>query len=153
MRALLLVLICIVALSPVAVAQSKLSLRVGAKIPTKYLPSEDEDTNYVATHPSQFRPFIERTIAGVKYTIAFDEDTHRIKYIHTTDRAFRTAHGLRVGSQITVARKQITGGFGGWYTCAGRTSEGWDIIVADLSDWKEGATRMVVIGGFKKGGN
>ena len=92
----------------------------------------------------------------MKYTIAFDEETHHIKYIHTSDSAFRTANRLRIGTQIKVTQKQITGGYGGWYTFAGRTPDGWDIIVEDialLNDWKEGETRSVTIGGFKKGGN
>lgn len=156
MKSLLFVLICTVAFSTATVAQCKIHLRIGAKVPAKCLPSEDEDTRYVATHPSQSRPFIERIVAGVKYTIAFDEETHHIKYIHTSDRAFRTANRLRIGSQIKVTRKHITGGYGGWYTFAGRTPDGWDIIVADeasLNDWKDGETRSVTIGGFKKGGN
>ncbi len=155
MKSLLLASACLAAFSTVTVAQCNIKLRIGARVPVKCLPTGDEDNKYVATHPSQFRPFIERAIASVKYTIAFDEETHHIKYIHTSDRTFRTANGLRIGSQIKVSLKQITGGDGGWYTFAGRTSDGWDIIIAaePLNDWKEGETRMVIIGGFKKGGN
>ncbi len=153
MKFLLFVLISSVAFSTATVAQCKLHLRIGAKVPVKCLP--DGETRYVATHPSQFRPFIERIVAGVNYTIAFDEENQHIKYIHTIDRAFRTANRLRFGSQIKITRKQITGGYG-WYTFAGRTPDGWDIIVADiasLNDWKEGEKRSVTIGGFKKGDN
>lgn len=156
MKSLVFVLMCTVAFSTATVAQCKIHLRIGAKVPVKCLPSQGEDTRYVATHPSQSRPFIERIVAGVNYTIAFDEETHHIKYIHTIDRAFRAPHRLRIGSQIKVTRKQITGGYGGWYTFAGRTQDGWDIIVADIAsfkDWKEGEMRLVTIGGFKKGGN
>jgi opacity protein-like surface antigen len=155
MKSLLLVSVCIAAFSTATAAQCNIKLRIGAKVPVKCLPTEDDETRYVATHPSTFRPFIERVVAGVTYTIAFDEDTHQIKYIHTIDRAFRTSNGLRIGSHIRVSAKQITGGYGGWYTFAGRTPDGWDIIIADepLNDWKEGETRMVTVGGFKKGGN
>jgi hypothetical protein len=155
MKSLLLALFCLAAFATASVAQCNLKLRIGAQVPVKCLPTGDEDNKYVATHPSQFRPAIERVVGRVKYTIAFDDDTHHIKYIHTSDRAFRTANGLRIGSQIKVSLKQITGGDGGWYTFAGRTSDGWDVIIADqpLNDWKEGETRMVTVGGFKKGGN
>jgi hypothetical protein len=154
-KSLLLALVCIAACSTASIAQCNIRLKIGARLPVKCLPTEDEGDKRVATHPSQFRPFIERVVGGVKYTIAFDDETHHIKYVHTIDRAFRTAKGLRIGSQIKASLKQITGGYGGWYTFAGRTPDGWDIIIADgaLNDWKEGETRTVTVGGFKKGGN
>jgi hypothetical protein len=154
-KSLLLAMVCIAVYSAAAIAQCNIKLKIGARLPIKCLPTEDEGDKHVATHPSQFRPFIERVVGGVKYTIAFDEETHHIKYIHTIDRAFRTANGLRIGSQIKVSLKQITGGDGGWYTFAGRTPDGWDIIIASgaLDDRKEGETRTVIVGGFKKGGN
>jgi len=154
-KSLLLAVVCIAAYSAAAIAQCNIKLKIGARLPVKCLPTEDEDEKRIATHPSQSRPFIERMVGGVKYIIAFDEETHRIKFIHTIDRAFRTANGLRPGSEIKVPLKQITGGYGGWYTFAGRAPDGWDIIIDDLSlnDWKEGETRTVIIVGFKKGGN
>jgi hypothetical protein len=153
-KSLLLALVCIAACSVAAIAQCDIKLKIGAKLPVKCLPTEDEGDKYVATSPSQFRPSVARVIGGVKYTIAFDEETHHIKYIHTIDRAFRTKNGLRVGAQIKVSLNQITGGYGGWYTFAGRAPDGWDIIIGSgtLDDWKEGETRMVTVGGFKKGG-
>src|SRR5215831_12840125 len=87
---------CWSALRPVQLlrlAQCNIKLKIGARLPVKCLPTEDEGDKLVATHPSQSRPFIDRVVGGVKYTIAFDEETHHIKYIHTIDRAFRTANG------------------------------------------------------------
>jgi hypothetical protein len=154
-RSLLLALVCIASCSTAAIAQCKINLKIGASLPVKCLPTEDEDKPRVATAPAQSRPFIKRVVGGIKYMIAYDDETHRIKFIHTVDRAFQTKNGLRVGYQIKVSRKQITGGCCGWYTFAGSTPDGWDIIISpeNLDDWREGETRTVAIGAFKKGGN
>jgi len=156
MKVLFVSLICSVAFATTVVAQSDIKLKIGAKLPYKYLPREDKEERRIATHPSQSRPFIENTIAGVKYTIAFDEETRKIRYIHTMDRAFRTTNGLHVGSKIEVTQEQIHS-FGGWYTFAGTTPDGWQIISAkdeaSLGEWKEGQTKTIIIGGFSKGGN
>ena len=143
--------VCLIALASVAVAQSDIKLKVGAKLPRKYVL---ESEGQMATHPSQFRPFIKKTIARVQYTIAFDEENRKIRYIHTLDRAFRTANGLHVGSKIQVSQKQLNS-FGGWYTFAGTTPDGWQIISAEtaasLGEWKENERKMITIGGFSKG--
>jgi hypothetical protein len=155
-KVLFLTLICAVTLATIVVAQSDLKLKIGAKLPHKYLPREDEEERRIATNTSQSRPFIEKAIAGVKYTIAYDEQTRKIRYIHTLDRAFRTKNGLHVGSNIEVTREEIHS-FGGWYTFAGTTPDGWQIISAkdesSLGEWKEGETKTITIGGFSKGGN
>ena len=114
MKVLCSIVVCVIAFASIGVAQSDIKLKVGAKLPRKYaLESEGQ----MATHPSQLRPFIKKTIARVKYTIAFDEENRKIRYIHTVDRAFRTANGLHIGSKIKVTRKQVHS-FGGLvYVC------------------------------------
>jgi hypothetical protein len=153
MKVLVSFVVCVVALTSVGVAQSDIKLKIGAKLPRQYVL---EFAGQIATHPSQFRPFIKETIAHVKYTIAFDEENRKIRYIHTVDRAFRTANGLHVGSEIKVTRKQLHS-FGDWYTFAGTTPDGWQIISAEteasLGEWKESERKTVTIGGFSKGGN
>ena len=59
------------------------------------------------THPGHLRPFIERSVAGVKYIIAFDSKTREIKYTHTIDPDFRTTNGLQVGGEIPLKREQL----------------------------------------------
>ena len=93
MKILLLVLICVGSFSFPIFAQVNLHLKIGARIPIRYLPSEDEEGKYIATHPSQFRPYIEKMVDGVRYIIAYDGETRKIKYIQTTDRSFRTKKG------------------------------------------------------------
>lgn len=154
MKVLAALIVCLVSISSIAVAQSDIKLKIGAKLPRRYV--LESEGHLMATHPSQLRPFVEKTIARVKYAIAFDQDNRQIRYIHTVDRAFRTANGLRVGSQIKVTRKQIHS-VGGWYTFAGTTPDGWQIISAQdeasLGEWKESERKTISIGGFSKGGN
>jgi hypothetical protein len=63
---------------------------------------------------------------------------------------------LHVGSNIGVTREQVHS-FGGWYTFAGTTPDGWQIIStkdeSSLGEWKVGETKTITIGGFSKGGN
>lgn len=154
MKLLIIVTLWIVMLSTITAAQCKLSPKLGAKIPAKCLPQEDDGQPRIAIAASDSRPFIQGIFRSVRYIVAYDEDTRRIKYIQTLDRVFRTANGLHVGSQIKVTQDQISGGCCGWYTFAGRTPDGWDIIIpnVDANDWKAGETRTVVIAGFKKSG-
>jgi hypothetical protein len=156
MKVLFLSLICTVAFVTTVAAQSDITLKIGAKLPKVYLPREDEEERRIAIHPSESRPFIEKVIDGVKYTIAFDEETRKIRYIHTMDRDFRTKNGLCIGAKIEVTREQIHS-FGGWYTFAGTTPDGWQIISAEdeeaLGEWKEGKAKTITIGGFSKSGN
>lgn len=85
-------------------AQAHLKLEIGAKIPKRLVNGE---VKYLATAAAQMRPFIEVKVKTVQYMIAFDEKTRKIRYIYTTDRAFRAATGLKVGDEITVPYKSI----------------------------------------------
>lgn len=113
------------------------------------------------THPGQTRPFIDPSIDGIKYIIAFDEKTREIKYIYTNDKNFRTANGLRVSSEIPLTRAQIEI-IPYWEIRAPVTPDGWYPVVGhdlpmlgfDLdASFKGNETRMVSITGFSKGGN
>lgn len=95
--------LCLVVL--LVAPQTAIKLEIGTKLNRKYIPKKA--TKLIATHPSQLRPFIERTIDGVKYVIAYDEKTREIKYIHTTDKKFRTVDGLRVLGELSLKREQL----------------------------------------------
>ena len=103
MRALVILTQCLFSFA--FVPQDDIKLEVGAKLNRKYLPKKVNV--YIATHPSNFRPYIRRKIAGVEYLIAYDEKSRRITYIHTSDTKFHTAGGLKVGSQISLTRDQL----------------------------------------------
>lgn len=153
MQRLLLFFICLITSATVAGGQTNFKLKIGAKLPRK---DAAESNSLIATHPSQTRPFIQKTICGVKYIIAFEEETRKIRFIHTLDRNFRTTMGLRVGSQLTVTRAQITI-YPSWYILAPGTPDGWQpIVIGDeelLGKLKDGEGVTVTIGGFIKGGN
>jgi hypothetical protein len=137
--------------------EPRIKLEVGAKLDRRYIPRKLP--GQILTNPAQTRPFIERSVAGIKYLIAFDAKTREIKYINTTDSNFRTAAGLRVDSEIPLTREQLEI-FPYWEIRAPKTSDGWYPVVAhdsDLSgfDWrasfKGNETQMFTIEGFSKG--
>jgi hypothetical protein len=156
MKAFVALALCLFSLT--FVPQEKTKLEIGAKLSRKYIPKKV--TEQIATHPSQFRPFIKRTIDGVEYIIAYDEKNREIKYIHTTDKNFRTASGLRVGSEIPLKREQLVV-YPSWEIRAPKTSDGWyPVVGVDLpigydlvGAFKDDETKMVTIIGFSKGGN
>jgi hypothetical protein len=139
--------------------QAPIKLEIGAKLNRKYIPKKL--TKEIMTHPSQTRPFIEPSLGGVEYIIAFDPKTREIKYIHTIDPNFRTANGLHVSTEIPLTRAQleiipyweirapVTPD--GWYPVVGQDSHlfGFDLAGSFIGN----ETRLVSIVGFSKGGN
>src|SRR5689334_23197699 len=103
MKSLLLAILCLCLLSSTTAADCKLNLKIGERIPVNCLPGKDEESQLIATHPSQLRPYIKRSVGGVEYIVAYDEDTRRIRYIQTNDKAFRSTNGLHVGAEIKVS--------------------------------------------------
>jgi hypothetical protein len=139
--------------------KSDIKLEIGAKLNRKYIPRKISEE--ILTHPSQTRPFIKRTIDGVEYIIAFDQRTREIRYIHTDDKNFRTKNGLRVGSEISVAKNQIVS-YPGWEVRAPITPDGWYPVVGydlpkigtspDDASQKSSTLTLTIIG-FSKGGS
>lgn len=153
MKVLFLPLVSIFLFVFVAEAQSDIKLKIGAKLPNKYVTESD---GQIATHPNTFRPFIKKKIDNVQYTIAFEEKSRKIRFIHTTDKSFQTKNGLRVGSEISLSRNQLSVN-PIWYIFAPTTSDGWRPIInaseESLSKLKDNETKTFIIGGFIKGGN
>jgi hypothetical protein len=152
-------IICVFGLVTLAaVPQSDIKLSIGAKLPRKYVSAK---IGKIATHPSQFRPYINKTIADVDYIIAFDEKTREIRYIHTADKDFRTVNGLRVGSKITITREKLEI-LPSWEIRAPATPDGWlPVVGLDLpmlnrdfvEKLKDGEPAEMTISSFSKGGN
>lgn len=159
MKVLFLSLICLFAFSFSVVAQSDIKLKIGAKLPRKYVSLSKAST---LTAASQTRPFIEITIKDVEYLIAFDRKTREIRYIHTTDDNFRTVNGLTVDSEITFTREQLII-FPYWEIRAPATPDGWFPVVAMaiepfgggqfVAKLKDGEKATMEISGFSKGSN
>lgn len=85
-------------------AQSKISLEIDAKLPAKHT---RDTSRYIATAASQMFPFVELTINKVKYTIAFDPDNRKIKYIYTQDKNFVDSNGFKVSQEVSVLYNDI----------------------------------------------
>jgi hypothetical protein len=66
--------------------------QLGAIVPLRNAPSQ-----LWLTAPSQMSPSYVVSFNGIRYVIALDA-LDRIRYIETTDDAFRTRDGLRVGA-------------------------------------------------------
>jgi len=148
--------------------QSDIKLEIGNKIDKKFLP--DSVGNFILTNQSQFRPYIKVLIDSIEYTIAYDKDSSEIKYIHTTDKNFKTPKGLMIGSKLLLKRDEIIT-YPSWEIRSTNSDDGWyPIIGYDLPDLisKNDTIRMnpitinsfidsdyetFKIMGFSKGGN
>ena len=80
------------------------------------------------THSAQLDPCVELQVEGIKYQIAYREQTHRVSYLRTSDNKFRTTDGLKVGDSIPVSPKSVRA-FPGWEIHAPKTPDGWSPIV------------------------
>ena len=117
------------------------------------------------THSAQLDRCVERVFEGVKYTIAYSQQTRRVTYLHTDDRSFKTVDGLRIGDSIPVSTKDVQVLLG-WEVHAPATRDGWRPVLGyDLADLKlndgtvldlsmkgqSAASGMATILGFSKG--
>jgi hypothetical protein len=75
-------------------------------------------------------PCVERVFDGIKYQIAYSDETHRVSYVYTNDEKFRTVDGLKVGDSIPVSRKTVRA-LPRWLAYAPTARDGWQAIVAD----------------------
>jgi hypothetical protein len=149
MKILFLFLVCFVALTPVASAQSDINLQINAKLPQRYVPRRIKEAMVTGPNHTPARPFIRRTVGGIEYYIAFQEKTRKIKYIQTHDKNFQTENGLRAGSEIIVTKDQLTIGPWWWYILAPATPDGW-LPVLDQLAGDEGNLRQL-LGKLKEG--
>jgi hypothetical protein len=146
--------------------QSNIKLEIGAKLKKKDIPKDS--TNLYMTHPAQLRPYIERNINGVDYVIAYDRESRRIKYIATHDEEFKTADGLKIGSDVEVSEGQVIA-YPGWEVRGQATKDGWYPVVGfdggmmvlaeagnmpmRVAELRPGRKIKVKIISFSKGGN
>jgi hypothetical protein len=158
MKVLFLLLVCFASTFSAAAAQSDIKLKIGAKLPRKYVSLSKAST---MTAASRTRPFVELTIKDVEYLIAFDEKTREIKYIYTDDDNFRTVNGLTADSEITFTREQLII-FPYWQIRAPATPDGWFPVIGDgaspfgtdyIDKLKPGEKATTEISGFSKGSN
>jgi hypothetical protein len=80
------------------------------------------------THPAQLDPCFEGVFDGVRYRVAYSDQTKRVSYLYTSDTKFRTADGLQVGGEISVTGQNVRA-LPGWEIWAPTTSDGWRPII------------------------
>jgi len=145
---------------------SEIKPEPGTVLPAKVVPKQNH--HLYMTHSAQLRPFIEREIAGIKYILAYDENTRVITYVYTADEKFET-DGLRVGSYIEVDDEQ-TIACPGWEIRGPASKDGWQPLIGFNSEMtvRKGGKDVTIylrtyrlpeepvkakISGFVKGGN
>jgi isocitrate dehydrogenase kinase/phosphatase len=149
MKVLLLFVACLVALTPVASAQSDFKLEINARLPRRYVPRRIKQVMVTGPARTPPRPFIRKAVGGIEYYIAFEEKTRKIKYIDTSDKNFRTENGLRPGMEITVTKDQLYVGPWWWYVLAPVTPDGWLPVLDPLGEGDENLRQM--LGKLKEG--
>lgn len=111
--------------------KAEIKLEVGTVLPAKYVPKNNR--NLYMTHSGQFRPFIQRDVAGVRYVIAYEEKSRVIKYISTSDKQFKPADGLRVGGYVEVNNEQVEV-YPGWEIRGPEDKDGWQPLIGFNSE-------------------
>jgi hypothetical protein len=152
-----------------SIQKGEIKLEIGSVLSAKLVPKKNR--KLYMTHSAQLRPYIERTVAGISYIIAYDEKTREITYISTKDKNFKTVENLQVGSFVELNRKEISA-YPGWEVRGLETKDGWETLlgfdnkVTVLRDGAEvqidpevdtalqaGQTAKVKVTGFVKGSN
>jgi len=126
-----------IALVFVAHQEKKLTLDVGSKLPAREVPKKNR--HLYVTHSSQLRPFIERDIDGIKFTIAYDEKTREITYLSTYDSGFKSVQGFRVGDYVDVNGNEIVA-YPGWEIRAPGGEDGWQLLIgfnSEMTVWSD----------------
>lgn len=122
-----------------------------------------KESGLCMTSSAQLDPCVERIFDGIKYSIAYSTDTHRVTYVYTDDDKFRTIDGLKVGDSIPVSRETVVG-WPGWQSYAPPTRDGWlpvigfdglqiklvDGSVIDMTSSEGIKKGIALIRGFKK---
>jgi len=136
--------------------------KIGAKFNKSW--KKGKQSNLCLTSSAQIDPCVDRVLDGIKYQIAYREETHRVTYVYTSDEKFRTIDGLKVGDSIPVSRDTVRGQ-PGWQSYAATTRDGWwpvvgydglqielkDGTVLDLTGTQGLKSGIAVILGFSKG--
>jgi hypothetical protein len=112
--------------------KEELKLVIGSEIPASEL-AEEKSARLYMTAPAQLRPFIEREIDKVRYVIAYDDKTLRIKYLSTNDPDFKSSQGLKVGDFLDVKGDQVSV-LPGWEIRAPGGEDGWQPLIGFNSE-------------------
>jgi hypothetical protein len=99
---------------------------MGARFKKKW--AAGKEASLCLSEPAQLDPCVGQGFDGVDYQIAYRERTHRVSYVFTADKKFRTVDGLKVGDSVPVSQQTVVG-LPGWHLCAPVTRDGWCPII------------------------
>jgi hypothetical protein len=86
-----------------------------------------------AATPSQTYPCVTMKIEDVEFTVGYQEESLRIKYLSTQDKKFRTPDGFQVGTSVTVREDQLVH-VPGWKILGPRLESGWRPVFGHILD-------------------
>jgi len=144
------------------VALSEQPPAIGARFKKKW--AAGKEAVLCLTEPAQLDLCVAQRFDGIDYQIAYREQTHRVSYLYTTDKNFRTADSLKVGDSVPVSQETVVG-LPGWQIRAPVTRDGWwpivgfdlpqvklnDGTVLDITHKEKPAGGMAVVLGFARG--
>lgn len=104
---------------------------IGSELDKHTVTLAEKQRQVCMTSPAQLDPCFERTYGGVKFTVAYRNETKKVTYIFTTDEKFRTKDGLKVLDEIPVTEESIREWLG-WQVEAAATSDGWVPVISDF---------------------
>ena len=105
-------------------------------------------------HPAYSHPYLSDVIEGVEYLIAYNQKTHEITYVHTSDRNFKTQEGLQFGDCIDWTESKSPEN-AAWELRAPVNRDGWYPVLSIESyshRVRLGTNEWMVVTGFSKGG-
>jgi hypothetical protein len=135
-------------------------LEIDAILNSKYIPKRSP--GLIVTGSGSVRPYILVRLENIEYTMAYDEKTHKIKYIFTRDPNFSNKDGWQTGTYVDVTEDEVArtmhcdafylkGTSDGWHPVLGFDQAASRGIPNDA--FKNSKTLHVVVNGFEKGGN
>lgn len=121
--------------------------RIGEKLDRRTVANANKQRLLCATSPAQLDPCFERVYGGVRFTVAYRDETKRVSYIYTVDEDFRTVEGMKVLDQIPVSTDSVRA-WPGWLVEAQPTVDGWAPIVSgpDMTVELSDGTLLNIIG-------
>lgn len=121
---------------------------LGARLPDAITHATTEPMRCL-TAEAHFDPCAVQTLRGVRYVLAWDQDTFQLVYLFTDDAAFRSQSNLAVGGQLRLVRSRLLS-FKNWQIDPRSVSAGWFPVVAPLDQpslvGQEDETNALIIG-------
>ncbi len=101
-------------------------VNLGYRLHAHELPRQAEHS--CVTSPSQtYVCAADVTLAGTHFSIVSYDSRRQVRYLFTSDPAFTTQTGLRVGDWVEVDERDVLL-IPGWHISGPRTADGWRLV-------------------------